>query len=183
MRYRQLSAGIKAALMEQALAGPPATTLAGTAANTSHVHDFGTPAPPVDPVREANLVLPRKQARREILEQWTAQRDTCLKACIEDVLDVELTDLEAQLEGHELLESLHPDHDDGRRYWTLDLQPLLVVSPPEVVEVAGELRGAWAIQLLRNLPDEVLATLPPGVRPWTGPFEPSAAGVSLSEQG
>lgn len=140
-----------------------------------HVHTFGMVKPgrelehldaQVDPVREANLVLPRKDARREILAAYVAQRDTVLKACIEDVLGEELTDPAAQLEGHELLELPSPAMPIPGlvlppAQWVLDGQPLLLATPLYIREQGDESRGEWRrFELLRNVADEWLLDVP-----------------------
>jgi hypothetical protein len=133
-------------------------------------------------VREANLVLPRKQAAREIAELAVSQRDTCLEACIEHVLDVDVQGdpemLEEVLQGHTLarIPDMLPQggnvpKDDGQAVaqgetWLLDEHMLLWAGPVTIDMDGEEARGSWTLQLLVDLPPAVLARLPEGVRPY-----------------
>jgi hypothetical protein len=124
-----LSGSIKAALAVGAIEAALAHTFGN--AEPELPADESSPVwlPPAanDAEREAALVLPRKQATRDLARALQADLDRELSTAVGRALGVELTDPRQQLEGH-AFECVTVEGEEGETYM-MDGVPILWAGP------------------------------------------------------
>jgi hypothetical protein len=135
MKHNLLAGSIKAALMADTIAAAVANNsrVAGIAHHSSALADSPGDRrihllPEVqDAVREANLVIPRKNARRDLARILASDLERELGIALGLALGAELTDPAAQLAGH-TFELVTIEGEEGESY-LLDGRRIMWVGP------------------------------------------------------
>jgi hypothetical protein len=125
-------------------------------------------------IQEANLVLPVRDAVRELAEKLVTDRDQVLQACLVAHLGEmpELAALDGRLTRHpdRITDPANPA-DVAGEVWAVDGVPLLHTGPVSIRRTGDEMLADQDLRALVPLPAAVLQGLPRRVIPYTADLQ------------